>query len=314
MKLSKQFPLNALRVFEAAARHMSFTKAGEELGMTQTAVSYQIKLLEENIGELLFLRRTRQIALTPIGERLLPKVTDAFAVLREAIATARQDADEILEIHSTPTFASHWLARHLGTFQLAHPNIAVRLLRGSTLTDFSRETADLAIRIGKGPWPGIARHPLMRLSYTPMLSPRLADTIGGVKEPADLLKLPWITDDDRWATWFALAGIDLTSNRSRLLDVGGALDLEASTAISGHGVAMLSPFYVQEELASGRLIRPFDISWIDENAYWLVYPESRRNAPKIRAFREWIEAAIAPERQAFAQDVDSPTLPPDKKA
>src|SRR5690606_32282488 len=122
MTTSKQYPLNALKVFEAAARHLSFTRAGEELGMTQAAVSYQVKLLEDNIGEPLFLRKPRQIALTETAERMLPKVTDAFAVLREAIATARQDADEILEIHSTPTFASHWLARHLGAFQLAHPN------------------------------------------------------------------------------------------------------------------------------------------------------------------------------------------------
>ena len=303
MKLSKQFPLNALRVFEAAARHMSFTKAGEELGMTQTAVSYQIRLLEENIGELLFLRRTRQIELTPIGERMLPKVTDAFAVLREAIATARQDADEILEIHSTPTFASHWLARHLGTFQLAHPNIAVRLLRGSALTDFSRETADLAIRIGRGPWPGLAAHPLLRLSYSPILSPRLAESIGGMKEPADLLKLPWITDDDgRWTYWFTLAGLDAAEHTARTFDAGGVLDLETGAAMASHGVAMLSPFFLQDELASGRLIQPFELSWLDDNSYWLVYPESRRNLPKIRKFREWLEATLAPERVAMGLD------------
>ncbi|HCL67229.1 MAG TPA: LysR family transcriptional regulator, partial [Rhizobium sp.] len=148
MKLSRQFPLNALRVFEAAARHRSFTKAGEELGMTQTAVSYQVKLLEENIGEPLFLRKPRQIVLTETAERMLPKVTDAFAVLREAVANARQSADEVLEIHSVPTFASHWLARHLGTFQLQYPQIAVRLLRGTNMTDFNREPADVAIRVG----------------------------------------------------------------------------------------------------------------------------------------------------------------------
>ena len=130
MKLSKQFPLNALRVFEAAARHLSFTRAGEELGMTQTAVSYQIKLLEENIGEPLFRRLPRQIALTETAERMLPKVSEGFGLLADAVAGARQSGNEVLEIHSAPTFASQWLARHLGSFQLQHPHIAVRLLRG----------------------------------------------------------------------------------------------------------------------------------------------------------------------------------------
>ncbi|MCL6706891.1 LysR substrate-binding domain-containing protein [Pseudomonas sp. R2.Fl] len=301
MKLSRQLPLNALRVFEAVARHGNFTRAGEELGMTQTAVSYQIKLLEDHLGELLFVRHPRQTVLTPTGERMLPKVIEAFSLLGEAIATARQSADEVLEIHSVPTFASHWLARHLGSFQLQHPDIAVRLLRNTTTTDFSREPADLAIRIGKGPsWPGLASHPILRLSYTPMLSPKLADSIGGVKEPADLLKLPWISDDDgRWKLWFEMAGIGAATSKARRLDAFGALDLETGAALAGHGVAMLSPFYVQDELAWGRLIQPFDISWLDENTYWIVYPEGRRNLPKIRKFREWLEAAIAPEREAM---------------
>ncbi|PPJ45875.1 LysR family transcriptional regulator [Rhizobium sp. KAs_5_22] len=303
MKLSRQFPLNALRVFEAAARHRSFTKAAEELGMTQTAVSYQVKLLEDNIGEPLFLRKPRQIVLTETAERMLPKVTDAFAVLREAIATARQDADEILEIHSTPTFASHWLARHLGAFQLTHPNIAVRLLRGSALTDFNRETADVAIRIGIGPWPGLVCHPLLRLDYTPMLSPRLSQSIGGLKTPADLLKLPLISEDDEmWRDWFASIGLEAPPHRAPRISAFGALDLDAGAAIAGQGVAFLSRFYLQDELASGRLIQPFEAAYLDKNTYWLVYPESRRNVAKIRKFREWLEATLAPERVAMGLD------------
>lgn len=301
MKLSRQTPLNALRVFEAVARHLSFTRAGEELGMTQTAVSYQIKMLEDHVGELLFMRNPRQIALTPTAERMLPKVIEAFSLLADAMTAARQVRDEVLEIHSVPTFASHWLARHLGTFQLQHPNIAVRLLRNTTTTDFTREPADLAIRIGKGPsWPGLASHAILRLSYTPMLSPKLADSIGGVKEPADLLKLPWISeDDDRWRLWFQMAGVGASTSGARRLDAFGALDLETGAALAGHGVAMLSPFYVQDELATGRLIQPFDIGWLDENTYWIVYPEGRRNLPKIKRFREWLEATIAPEREVM---------------
>lgn len=293
MKLSRQFPLNALRVFETVARLGNFTRAGEELGMTQTAVSYQIKILEENIGEALFLRQPRQVALTETGSRMLPKVSEGFTLLNDAVNQARHNADEILEIHSTPTFASHWLARNLGIFQLEYPHIAVRLQRGTQLTDFNREPADVAIRIGVGPWQGLVCQPLIRLSYTPMLSPRLAESIGGVKEPADLLKLPLIAEDDgRWKIWFAAAGVDASQSNTRKLDAFGALDLEAGAALAGHGVAMLSPFYVQDELASGRLIQPFDLSWTDENTYWLVYPHGRRNLPKIRAFQTWLSGAL----------------------
>ncbi|PZU88880.1 MAG: LysR family transcriptional regulator [Shinella sp.] len=292
MKLSRQFPLNALRVFETVARLGNFTRAGEELGMTQTAVSYQVKLLEENIGEPLFVRQPRQVVLTDTGARMLPKVSEGFTLLADAIGEARRSGDEILEIHSTPTFASHWLARNLGTFQLEYPHIAVRLQRGTQLTDFNREHADVAIRIGNGPWQGLVCHPLVRLSYTPMLSPRLAESIGGVSQPADLLKLPLISDDDRWKVWFVAAGVDASQSNTQKLDAFGALDLEAGAALAGHGVAMLSPFYVQDELASGRLIQPFDLSWTDEKIYWLVYPNGRRNLPKIRAFQAWLMAAL----------------------
>lgn len=297
MKLSRQLPLNALRVFEAVGRLMSFTRAGEELGMTQTAVSYQIKLLEEHIGEPLFWRRPRQIGLTETGERLHPKVAEGFGLLQEAMLNATRRDHEVLEIHSSPTFASQWLARTLGGFQLEHPNIAVRLLRGSGLTDFNREPADVAIRVGQGPWPGLTCRELIRLDYTPILSPKLADSIGGVNEPADLLKLPWISHDDlRWRYWFQLAGLDAPAKSALRLDALGVLDLEAGAALSGHGVAMLSPFYVQDDLSSGRLIRPFDISWTDENTYWLVYPQTRGNQPKIKAFESWLITTLDAEK------------------
>lgn len=297
MKLSRQLPLNALRVFEAVGRLVSFTRAGEELGMTQTAVSYQIRLLEEHIGEPLFWRRPRQIGLTETGERLHPKVAEGFGLLQEAMLNATRRDHEVLEIHSSPTFASQWLARTLGSFQLEYPNIAVRLLRGSGLTDFNREPADVAIRVGQGPWPGLVCRELLRLDYTPMLSPKLADSIGGIHAPADLSKLPWISDDDtRWRDWFLLAGLETPPKSARRLDALGVLDLEAGAAIAGHGVAMLSPFYVQDDLLSGRLIRPFETSLTDNNTYWLVYPHSRRHQHKIKAFEAWLVAALEAEK------------------
>lgn len=289
MKLSKQFPLNALRVFEAVARLGSFTKAGDELGMTQTAVSYQIKLLEENIGEPLFLRRPRQISLTDAGESLAPKVAEAFDLLNEAMAAVRGDGEATLIIHSTATFASHWLARHLGSFQLRHPNIAVRLATSDAIIDFSREQADIAIRSGKGTWPGLRTHMLMKMNFTPMLSPALAASIGGIRKPEDLLKLRIIDPGDPWwEAWFQSAGVsdpDLAGRpRTRL----GAQSFEASAAIAGQGVAILTPQFYVDELAAGRLYQPFDLLCSDGTDYWLAYPENRRNVPKIRTFRSWI--------------------------
>lgn len=299
MKLSKQFPLNALRVFEAVGRLGSFTRAGEELGMTQTAVSYQIKLLEDNIGEMLFLRKPRQIELTDTGARLLPKVSEAFGLMVDAVASARHASGETLEIHSIPTFATQWLAKHLGSFQLDHSNIAVRLLRVNKITDFARDGADIAIRWGDGPWPGLVSHQLIRATFTPMLSPKLADSIGGVHQPSDLMKLPIISPDDHWwKEWFSAAGVQNLALKGNSMNTFEAQDLEASAAIAGQGVAIISPFFFREELASGRLLQPFPLACAAHAPIWMVYPHARRNAPKIRAFQTWIDKALASDEMA----------------
>ncbi|MGO4563878.1 LysR substrate-binding domain-containing protein [Rhizobium sp. 2YAF20] len=296
VKLSKQFPLNALRVFDAVARHGSFTRAGTELGMTQTAVSYQIKLLEENIGEPLFLRRPRQITLTDAGEKLAPKVAEAFEMLNEAVASARQATEEILTIHSTGTFAQQWLSRHLGSFQLKHPNIAVRLKTAGIIVDFHREPADLAVRWGKGDWPGLFSQKIMELDFSPMLSPRLAKKAGGIREPADLLKLPIISAGDHWwPIWFSAAGIEDPGLAKFPRNELELQVMDANIAIAGDGVAILNPGHFKEDVAAGRLYQPFDIMCNDGRDYWLVYPENRKNVPKIKAFRTWIVAEMQAE-------------------
>ncbi len=286
-------PLTAIRVFEAAARHASFTKAAEELGMTQAAVSYQIKLLEERVGTPLFLRRPRQVVLTETGRRMAPSVSEAFALLSEAYASARSGSAGTLCISTVLTFASNWLARHIGSFQMRHPGIAVRLDTSSHLVDFSREEVDVGIRSGDGKWPGLAAHLLFRAQYTPMLSPKLAASIGGVKEPADLLKLNILDPGDFWWTrWFALANVPPESLEGRPDTSMGSQAYEAAAAIAGQGVAILTRAFFTNEIAEGRLIQPFDLFGDDGQGYWLVYPESRRNAPNIRAFREWILAEM----------------------
>lgn len=295
MKLSRQLPLNALRVFEAVARCGSFTKAGEELGMTQTAVSYQVKLLEEHVAELLFLRQARRAVLSPTGERMLPKVSEALGLMADAIADAQQQAGDILEIRSTPTFASHWLARHIGAFQLQHPGLAVRILRVEKPVDFRADNADVVIWRDERPPPDVEAHELFRLHYAPMLSPKLAETIGGVTTAADLLKLPLIGSSSKWwGIWFQSNGIDTPLPSTTTIDADGALDLEGSAAIAGHGVALLSPFLHREELEAGRLIMPIDIFKKDDQSYWLISPKSRRKSAKVQAFRQWMNETLPP--------------------
>jgi LysR family glycine cleavage system transcriptional activator len=287
-------PLAAIRVFEAASRHLSFTKAAGELGMTQAAVSYQIKVLEERVGAPLFLRKPRQLVLTEAGQRLAPAVSEAFALIGEAYAAARSGADGTLTVSTLLTFASNWLAQHLGSFQVAHPALAVRVDTSNRLVDFAREDIDIAIRSGGGNWPGMEAHMLFRADFTPVLSPALAASIGGVHEPADLFKLPILDPGDIWwREWFALAGVPADELANRTGTSMGAQAYEANAAIAGHGVAILTTALFKTELAAGRLIQPFDLVGDDGHAYWLVYPTARRNVPKIKAFRDWILAEIA---------------------
>lgn len=216
-------PLTAIRAFEAVARHLSFTRAAVELGMTQAAVSYQIKILEERVGTPLFLRKPRQIALTEAGARLAPEVSAAFDTLHAAFAETQGRVAGTLSISSVPTFASHFLVQHLGLFQVEHPELAVRLESSPRVIDFAAEEFDLAIRGGKSIAPGLTGHKLLPADFSPMLSPKLAESIGGVKRPEDLLKLPMVDADDPWfALWFEQAGVFGYSLDMRPISRGGA--------------------------------------------------------------------------------------------
>ncbi len=170
----------------------------------------------------------------------------------------------------------------------------MRLETSSRLTDFAREDVDIAIRSGGGNWPGLEAHKLLDADFTPMLSPKLAASIGGVNKPADLLRLPILDPGDIWWNqWFATAGVHTHDLASRPGSSKGAQAYEANAAIAGHGVAILTRALFKSELADGRLFQPFDLVGDDGHAYWLVYPEARRNVPKIRAFRDWVLAEIA---------------------
>lgn len=283
-------PLSAVRVFEAAARHLSFTRAADELGMTQAAVSYQIKLLEERIGAALFLRRPREVQLTDVGQHLAPEIGRGFEILRGAFSELSAETASTLTVNTLHTFAAQWLAPRLGRFQLAHPNIAVRLETEDRLVDFAKENVDVAVRGGFGTWPGLAAHRLLPVRFTPMLSPAAAAAIGGVHTPEDILKLPLLDPQDPWwPLWLDACGLDRTVLAQQNRSLAGAAQLiAAASAMAGHGVALLTPDYYATEIAAGRLLQPFEKVIETGSSYWLVYPETRRNAPKLRAFRDWI--------------------------
>ncbi len=283
----------AIRVFEAASRLLSFTKAAAELGMTQAAVSYQIKLLEERLGATLFLRQPRQLQLTEAGQWLAPRTTEAFDLLRDAFARFTEREQGTLIVNTMHTFAAQWLSPRLGKFQLNHPHIAVRMETTQRLVDFSREEVDVVIRSGKGKWDGLASLKLVDIRFTPMLSPELAKSVGGLRTHADLLKVPLLDPlDPWWDRWLDEHQLSHdTLNRENAPTIL-LQTITASAAMAGAGAALLIPEFFELEMAAGRLIAPYETISEDDNAYWLAYPESRRNVPKIKTFRDWIVTEI----------------------
>ncbi|MBL8587347.1 MAG: LysR family transcriptional regulator [Methylobacteriaceae bacterium] len=285
-------PLSAIRVFEAAARLLSFTKAAAELGMTQAAVSYQIKLLEERLGAPLFLRQPRALALTEAGQWLAPRTTEAFDLLREAFARFGEREQATLVVNTMHTFAAQWLAPRLGVYQLAHPKTAVQLETTTRVVDFSREEVDVVIRSGKGVWPGLLSYKLIDVRYTLMVSPSLAESVGGLREPADMFKIDLLDPHDPWwIDWMKAAGQPIERLDMALAPIG-LQTITASAAMAGRGGALLVKEFFEQEIKDGRLYQPFDIMVDTESAYWLAFPEARRNVPKIKAFRDWILGEI----------------------
>ena len=285
-------PLAAVRVFEAAARHENFTAAAAELGMTQAAVSYQIKLLEERLGVPLFRREKRRVMLSEAGRRIAAPISRAFDAIDGAFADLRAEDEGLLTVSTSNTFANTWLAWRLGAFQIAHPEMAVRLQTTDALSDFTSDEVDVAIRAGRGPWPDVVQEKLLAIDFTPMCSPAFLSR-HPITAPADLLHVPQISPHDPWwPHWLREAGVDVPPGPMR----GVRLDSQANeghAAMASQGVAMLTPFFWRNDLAEGRLVRLFDQVSTRGYAYWLVYPEHRRTTPKIKRFREWLLAELA---------------------
>lgn len=299
-------PLAAVRVFDAAARHENFTLAAAELGMTQAAVSYQIRLLEERLGLSLFTRAKGRVALTDAARRIAPAVAAAFDGLEEAFSALVAGDNAVLSISTAQTFATTWLAPRLGAFQVAHPDLAVRLGTDNRLVDFTTGEFDAAVRIGRGGWPGLRQHFLFRSHVTPMCSPDFRDR-HRLERPEQLLDLDRLSPGDGWwRSWLGEAGVHCPDLPPR---PGLGLDnqlLEANAVLAGYGVAMMTPFFWRAELAAGRMVQPFGHLHFPGSSHWLVYPEARRGQPKIAALRAWILAEMAKERENGPAEIFTP--------
>jgi LysR family transcriptional regulator, glycine cleavage system transcriptional activator len=286
-------PLAAVRVFEAAARHENFTAAARELGMTQAAVSHQIRLIEDHLGQRLFRRERQRVVLTDAARRAASGLAKGLDIIEAAFADMRLDDEAMLTISTTPTFANSWLAWRIGRFQMRYPDIAVRLLTQETLADFAGDGVDVAVRSGYGSWPDLTSHRVMEQDFTPMCSPKFLAAQKGVIRPEDLLGLPLISPHDpSWACWLDQAGLAQAGEAPL---PGVRMDSQANeghAAMAGQGVAMLTPFFWQQDMSEGRLVRLFPQVSSLGMAYWIVYPDHRRRLRKIRRFCEWLLAEV----------------------
>jgi LysR family transcriptional regulator, glycine cleavage system transcriptional activator len=296
-------PLNALRAFEAAARHLSLTRAAEELHVTAGALSHQIRGLEELLGVKLFERRVRAIALTAAGKLLYPGLQTGFARIREAIeGLDRAGGDRVLVISAPPGLTAKWLVPRLYRFTSANPDIDVRSSSSTAYADFAADGVDVAVRnlpVGAKPDPALVTEKLVELSVVPVCSPRLLATHGPVAGPEGLRRLPLIHDDTlahlpeypTWATWFAAAGLeDVDVSRGlRFNTTDHALD----AAGEGAGVLLAHDLPSYDDLRTGRLVIPVAIPLSTGRAYHFVCPKNRSDRPHVQAFRDWLKRELA---------------------
>ncbi|MDB5838463.1 MAG: transcriptional regulator, LysR family [Herminiimonas sp.] len=314
--MSRQIPpLNPLRAFEVAARHLSFTRAGEELCVTAAAVSHQVKTLEESLGVILFERRTKSLELTDAGKAYLPGVQQAFNQLAEATHQLYSRGNPTtLKVNMPPTFAVKWYIPRLDRFMKAHPEIDIKVSTSADPLDFARADFDLAIRYGKGIYPGLHAELVLPVEVFPVCSPALMKGPHPLRVPADLKHHTLLHDESKysdassnpdWAMWLRFAGVEGVDATRGPSFWPSHLVIDA--ALDGLGVALVKKNWVGTDLAEGRLVRPFDLSLPVEFSYFVIYPESRINDKPIKRFVDWIRSEVAADAAAVA--ANKPTSP-----
>lgn len=282
-------PLNALRAFEAAARHLSVKDAAQELCVTPGAVSQMIKSLEQHLGVALFLRANRGIQLTDAGHGFLPPVRNAFRQILAASARVAQPPESrVLTVSTTAFFASAWLIPRLHDFHARHPEIDLQVVTSNALAAFGRDGADIAIRHGLGRYAGLQSEHLLTVEVVPVAAAALVAKLGMPANARDLLRWPRVHDEARngWQLWFAAQGVeDAGMPRGPAFDDGGLL-LQAVAA--GQGAGLLPVAMVQNELAAARLVRLAGDAWLEDFGYYLVWPGRGALPDKAQAFRDWL--------------------------
>ena len=287
--------LNGLRAFEAAARHLSFTRAASELNVTQTAISHQIRRLEQELGVRLFVRQNRALELTAEARDYLPGIRAAFNDLRLATdRLLRRGNDNVLTVSTLASFAAKWLLPRLSSFQDSHPGIDVRITTSTGLVDFRDGNVDAAIRYGRGHWPGVRSDWLMADEVFPVCSPALLSGKRPLRRPEDLRDHVLLhtsnTGSDDWRQWLTAAGLppDISQQRGLTFDM---IFMTVQAAIDGVGVAMGRTTYVKDDIAKGRLVVPFTFALPADAGFYLVSPDGKADSPALAAFRGWLTAS-----------------------
>jgi LysR family glycine cleavage system transcriptional activator len=288
-------PLNALRAFEAAARHLSFTKAADELNVTQAAVSHQVKALEERLGMPLFKRGNRSLLLTDAGQAYLPALREAFDGIAQATDRLRITSGEgPLKVSALNSLAAKWLMPRLPKFRSLHPEVDVLIHTSDQLVDFAHDGIDVGIRYGGGSYGGLISDFLMSDVCFPVCSPKLlADGQLPLEKPADLARHTLLNDDapnvrgmPDWRMWLRAAGVKNIDPSHGLAYSDSAMLVQA--AVEGQGVALARLSIAELDLAAGRLVKPFDLEIPTQHSYYLVFPPAHLEVPKVKAFRAWI--------------------------
>ena len=297
-------PLNALRAFEAIARHLSFAKAADELHVTPAALSHQIRAFEEQLGLPLFHRRTRAIELTDAGRLIYPGLHAGFESVRGAMAQLDRSRDSnVLVISATPGLVAKWLMPRLWRFLHAHPDIDARVSASLKIADFAAEGVDVAIRLSKENHPELYAERLFNDSVLPVCSPRLVEQ--GLRSPADLPRFPLIHYDiptsmhapPLWADWFAVAGLQGDATRGLKVNVA---DHALDAAVAGAGVSLSFKLIASDDVHSGRLVTPFGPELPLASGYNFVCPKGHEKRPNVRAFRDWLFAEMEETKGKWA--------------
>ena len=287
-------PLNSLRAFEAAARHLSFTKAAEELNVTQAAISHQVKALEEVVGLQLFRRLNRRLILTDAGQAYLPPLRDAFDMMAAATGRLRAGEDSgSLKVTTMHSVAVKWLLPRLPRFQAAHPEIDVMISASYALVDFTRDDVDVGIRYGRGQYEGLRADPLMGDEIMPVCSPALLVGDPPLRGPEDLKHHTLLhdtvfisPDDPDWAHWLAAAGVQGVDSQRGPKFSDSNMVIQA--AVAGQGVALTRRSLTQDDIDAGLLVQPFGPVMQTPLFYTVVCLPSAADQPKIRLFRDWL--------------------------